>query len=312
MRMDTMVLDLVKRSAAIPSMPQVATRFLEIIHDPEFEYRSAVEVISSDPGTASEILRLANSALFGVTRQVTSLSQAMTLLGIKRIRSLVLGRYIVDCINQKTPTDIDASYYWRRSLTTAVMSARLAEALGSEFCEEAFICGLLADIGVVILDDALHDSYRSIAEEYRPHGRADLATLERDQLGSTHADVSALVLEHWQLPDLVCDAVRNHPWDLREASGATLANVIGGADRIATRLCEAPTEMEAVLEDCRQVVEVLGLDPAVLAAKLEEIEAHIEEFAHVLRIEVSPSRVYELVAREIREQLIPQPEPSSA
>ena len=73
------VLETLKRSAVVPSMPQVVTRFLEIIQDPDFNYNQLVEVLGADPGTTSEVLRLANSALFGVTRQITSLRQALTL-----------------------------------------------------------------------------------------------------------------------------------------------------------------------------------------------------------------------------------------
>ena len=103
--MDTNVLDLLKRSAAIPSIPQVAMRFLELIQDPDFEYRELADVLATDPGTAGEILRLANSSLFGVSRQITSLSHAMAMLGVKRVRSLVLGRYIVDSIDKKGSSD---------------------------------------------------------------------------------------------------------------------------------------------------------------------------------------------------------------
>jgi len=308
--MDATVLDLLKRSAAIPSMPQVATRFLEIIQDPDFEYRQVAEVLSTDPGMASEILRLANSALFGVTRQVTSLSQALTLLGIKRIRSLVLGRYIVDSINQKASVRIKTSYYWRRSVGTAVLAARLADTLAANLREEAFISGLLADIGVMILDDAVPDQYQPIAEQYRPGGKADLAAAERALLGSTHAEVSALVLEHWQLPEVICEAVRGHPWELREEPGPALPNIVGAADLIAKRLCESPTELDEAVQDCRQVMQGLKLDPGALAESLEEIESQIEEFAEVLRIDVIPSQMYELVAREVREKLVGQPDPA--
>ncbi len=307
--MDTAVLDLLKRSAAIPSMPQVATRFLEIAQEPDFDYREVVEVLSTDAGTAGEILRLANSALFGVTRRVTALSQALALLGIKRVRSLVLGRYIVDSINQKGCSHIDPGYYWRRSLATAVLAARLAEALAPDHREEAFISGLLADIGVMILDDALPDQYQPIAEQYQPGGNADLSSAEEVLLGTTHAEVSAVVLEHWQLPEVVCEAVRGHPWELRQEDGPVLSHIVGGADRIGKHLCEGPAELEAAVENCRQVVRELNLEPSVLARCLEEIEPRIEEFAELLRIDVIPSHVYEMIANGLREKLV---EPSAS
>ena len=82
--MNATVLEAIKKSAAVPSMPQVVTRFLELMQDPDFDYRDLVTVLSTDAGTVSEILRLVNSALFGVRQKIVSLRQALTLLGPKR------------------------------------------------------------------------------------------------------------------------------------------------------------------------------------------------------------------------------------
>ncbi|MBN1505197.1 MAG: HDOD domain-containing protein [Sedimentisphaerales bacterium] len=301
--MDTTVLDLVKRSAAIPSMPQVAVRFLEIIQDPDFDYREVVEVLSSDPGTTSEILRLANSSLFGVTRKVTALPHAMTLLGIKRIRSLVLGRYIVESLSQKGCASVEPAYYWRRSLTTAVLAARLADATIPNRREEAFISGLLADVGIVILDDAVPAKYRAIAEQYKPGGNPNLALAENVLLGTTHGQVSAIVLDHWKLPQTVCEAVRWHPWECREQGRNELADLVGAANRVSKRICETPADINAVVADCREIAHVLNLAPETLARCLVEIEEHISDLSSLLKIDVISSQVYELIAKRVNESL---------
>ncbi len=302
--MDGSILDLLKRSAVIPSMPQVATRFLEIIQDPEFDFKDVAAVLSTDPGTASEILRLANSSLFGVTRQVTSLTQAMTLLGLKRVRSLVLGRYIVDSLDKKSLRGIDRSYYWRRSLCTAILSARLADVLQPRLREEAFIAGLLADIGIVILSEALPEQYEAIVEQYRPHGKTNLACDEQTLLGICHGQASALVLDHWQLPDVVCASVQWHPWELLDDPKEPLSLVIGAADRFSKYLCETPQDMNTIAEDCRMILERLNIEPTVFGEILHGIEEQIEEFASVLRIDVIASNVYQLIADAIQKPLV--------
>jgi len=311
MLMDCSVFDLLKRSAAIPSMPQVAVRFLEIIQNPDFAYRDMIDVLSTDPGTASEILRLANSPLFGVTRQITSLSQALTLLGLKRVRSLVLGRYIVDNIDQKNPPVVDISYYWRRSLATAVLAARLADPLDLELREEAFTSGLLSDVGVVILDEALPDLYQHISRQYCPHGQADLSGLEREMLNATHGEVSAVVLEHWRLPNVVCDAVRWHAGNEPETPGhdTRLARIVGAADRIGKYLCEAPVNFDEIGAACREAMAGIQLESSVLAKILFEIEPQIQEFASVLRIDVISSKVYTMIAQQLHDHLV---EPATA
>jgi len=296
-------LELLKRSAAVPSMPQVVTRFLEITQDPEFDYDDVVEVLSTDPGVASEILRLANSALFGVTRKVTNLRQALALLGLRRVRSLVLGRYIVQSVSTAAKGTIDMSYFWRRSLASAVLAARFADSLLPACREEAFVVALLSDIGVVIMADALKGRYKPIAEHYRPCQPDNLCDMEKAVLGITHADVSAMVLEHWQLPELIVEAVRHHhDWPLPEDlpdDVATLARIANGSGMVAKLLCERP-EPEHVVEVCRKAMDLVGLEVTVLAEVIDKIEADIEEMAEVLRADVISSSVYELIAKQVR------------
>jgi len=303
--MNNTVFDLIKRSATIPSMPQVAARFLEIVQNPDFEYSQVVEVLSADPGIASEILRLANSPLFGVARKITSLQQALTLLGLKRVRSLVLGRYIVDSIDKKRPPHVDTSYYWRRSLSTAVLAARLADALEPQYREEAFMAGLLADTGVVILDETLSADYKAVARHYCPHGPETIADAEKQAFNVTHGQVSAMILQYWHLPDMVCDAVRWHEEEPPSWNTASmhLARIVGAADRIGKYLCETPQDIDAAAGACQAIMAGLELDAAVLARILTEIEPQIEDLASVLRIDVISSQIYALIADKVGGQL---------
>lgn len=284
--METAVLDMLKRSAAIPSMPQVAARFLEIIQDPDFDYREVVDVLSSDPGNSSEILRLVNSSLFGVMRHVSSLPHALTLLGLRRVRSLVLGRYIVDSIDRKHPSVIDVNYFWQRSLTCAVLSGQFAAHLEPQLREELFISGLLADIGVVLLDEAMPIDYKSIAAQYHPDGKTDLAGKELSLLGITHAHASAVVLAHWQLPNLVCETVNWHPWELNETEKSSLARLVGAADLLGKYLCDNQPDLEEVVQVCQEIDTTLQLGSERICEILTHVEPHITEFASLLHIQV--------------------------
>ena len=299
------LLDALKRSAAVPSMPQVATRFLEIMQKPDFDYKELISVLSTDPGTASEILRLTNSSLFGVVRQITSLDQAMAMLGVRRLRSIVLGRYAVETMNACKSRVIDTSYYWRRSVATAVLASRFAEIDTPRQRDEAFIAGLLADVGVMVLDAAMPDRYRPLAEQYRPLGKDQITVAEKTLLGVTHAEVSAAVLEHWQLPELVCDAVCHHADEPTINKAPTLATVVGAADAIGKYLSENPKDMERVVEVCRREAARVGLGAQGLVELVGDIEKQIEELASMLRVDIIPSKVYDLIARAITEHLVP-------
>jgi HD-like signal output (HDOD) protein len=304
--MNAHVIESIRKSAAVPSIPQVVTRFLEVIQDPNFRYEEVVKVLSADAGTVSEILRLANSALFGLPREVTSLRQALTLLGPKRTRSLVLGRCLVDRMNDYPTGRLDKTYFWRRSLVGSVLSARLADAVAPDLREEAFVAGLLADIGVAILANALSEQYEPIAGEYRPKGRYIGEDEERECVGVTHAEVSAMVLSSWGLPETICTAVNlQQSFTIQPTEPAhRIARILNSADRVAKLLCEIPDEEQVALT-CGEATAFIGVDLQALAGILEDIETDVRELALILRTDVIPSSVYARIAKVIQQQLLP-------
>ncbi len=304
--MHSETLEAIKRSAAVPSMPMVAARCHEMTNDPDCSYDKLVELLGTDPGIAADILRLSNSALFGVTRQVGSLKQAITLLGMKRVRDLVMARYLAQQIDQIRTDLIDVDYYWRRSLTTGILASKFADTLAPRQRDEVFIGGLLADVGVVVLARALPKQYASIAAQYRPHASDDWIQGEYSLMGVTHGDVSAMVLEQWNLPVELVEAVRYHhasAADIPEdCAGAALSRIIGGAGTIARILCEA-NEPDAAVKACADGMDRVELDISVLVTALSDVEQDIEQMAGLLGIEVINSKVFSLISQRLIESL---------
>ena len=171
--------------------------------------------------------------------------------------------------------------------------------------DEAFIGGLLCDTGVIVMADALQP-YKPVARQYAPHCNADFCALETEAVGITHPEVSAAVLEYWQLPELVTDGVRwHHTWPTPEDASeqvATLARIINGSARIARFLCETADATQAA-ETCREAMDVIGLDMVVLVKCLGEVENEIRELAEVLHIDIIPSQVYALLADSLSDAI---------
>lgn len=299
----------IRESAAVPSMPQVVQRFLEVIQDPNFDYGDIVKILSVDAGTVSEILRLANSALFGVSRKVTSLKQALTLLGPRRTRSLVLGRFLVETVgDDASDAVVDRSYFWRRSLACGVISARIAEKLCPRFRDEVFLSALLADVGISILAEAFPNEYADIAGQYAPYGERFTPDQERKVVDTCHSEVSAMVLAEWRLPEAMCNAVLHSHDDAIEFTddASQMARIINSADRIAKLLCEIP-DVEKSTQVCTEAMDFVGVELSVLVNLLSDVEKDVEELASILKIDVIPSSVYEQIAQAIREKLTPEP-----
>jgi HD-like signal output (HDOD) protein len=302
--MKASILDTLKKSAAVPSMPQVVLRFLQIMQDPDFEYADLVKALSADPGTVGELLRLSNSALFGVRNKVVSPKQALTLLGPKRTRSLLLGRYLVDSMSKGRSKGLDMGYFWRRSLTGSVIASRFAQKQIPRAQDEAFIGALLADIGIPILLEAFPDAYTPLAVEYRPNGTPVTPEQEIEAVEVTHAQVSAMVLAHWTVPDSVTNAVNlQHSPSPGTGDVAMVARILNSADRIAALLCGTPSP-EIIASTCSSALEFAGLDEADLIRLLPSIEEDIQEMADALKINVMQGGAYAMMAKTMEEKLM--------
>jgi len=240
-----------------------------------------------------------------VRNKIVSLQHALTLLGPKRVRSLLLGRYLVDSMSKKQVGGLDMSYFWRRSLASSVVASHFAEVLVSRQRDEASIGALLADIGVPILIEALPDGYTPIAAQFKPQGTPVTAEQELEAIEVTHAQVSAMVLAHWKLPEEVTNAVNLHQSDNPgEGNVATIARILNASDRIAKLLCEIPDPQEVTVV-CTEATSFVGADVGILVKLLPTIENDIEELADTLRIDVIPSSVYTLVAKSVQDLLSP-------
>jgi len=300
------ILQAIRQTAFVPSMPAAAARFIELCmrEDPEFD--DLVDVLSTDAGMASEILRLANSPFFGVTQRICSLKQALTLLGLVKTRSLVMGRYLVQQIDKLECPTLNHTHFWRRSITCATLAARFSEAGGEELQEEAFICGLLADIGVVVLAGAVPDRYETIAREYEPlHGDRWVAR-ELHHVGISHATVSALILHDWQLPATIVEAVRCHHDNLHLSPGKRrfkrIACLVGAASDAVELLLEVRSPART-RELCARASAKSGLQPDTLIGTLLSIEDHLADLAALLRIRIEPAKSHDRITQELEAQL---------
>lgn len=297
-------LEAIAHSAAVPAMPAVATRCFQMTLDPECAIERLIELLSADAGIASGILRLANSALFGAVREIDSLRQAVAMLGLRRIRELVLARCMAAALDCGPADSIERTYFWRRSVTTAALAARLAADSMPRRRDEAFVPGLLADIGVIVLARALPARYGPIADHFRPLGGDEWIEREIELLGVSHADVSAMVLESWNLPESLVAAVRLHHASAREAgdeSPSELATLIGAAGVVAARLCETGAAADSA-QSCLAAIEGAGVSGATLIAALPVVQRDVRNLAAALGVRIadakSPGPLVEAITRQ--------------
>jgi HD-like signal output (HDOD) protein/GGDEF domain-containing protein len=207
--MQSQVLSELARCDSLPSLPAIAARIIELTQDPDVKLDDLAALIQNDQALAAKILRTVNSSYFGLRQRCGSIERALALMGLSPVRSLVLGFSLVDTVGADDQLAFDFVAYWRRGLLTAMGAKAFGQAKGFASADEAFLGGLLQDVGMIVLHRALGDRYESILE--RAGGiHSDLLALEINELETHHADVGAMLAETWKLPEELVLCVRYH------------------------------------------------------------------------------------------------------
>ncbi len=209
----------------VPSIPSLYVEVVRRLRDPEVSLEDIAEVISQDIGMTAKILKLVNSAFFGLPQEVSSAVEAIAYLGLDMIKALVLALNAFSQFESVELAGISLDAVWKHSLLTAGAAKQLAALEGTrrKTLEEAFTAGLLHDVGKLILAVNFPAQYAEIVHRAR-EGRTELTLLEQHAFGATHADVAGYLLGLWGLPISVVDAIALHHTPSR--SGQTTFSVL--------------------------------------------------------------------------------------
>lgn len=226
-----------KRVKDIPSLPQFVIETLKKLDDPKSNATDVAARLSKDEGLVVRVLRLANSAYYGLSRRITGVAEAISFLGFKTVKSIVLAASVYKFMDSAfTGYSLDRGELWKHSQAVGMTSRYLSEKLKIADAEEAYIGGMMHDLGKIVLNDYVRFGYsiilRLVEEDNVPFCEA-----ERQVLGFDHAQVGGLVMEQWNLPDAYAYITTYHhtPWDLPEevASFQPVVDVV----HVANAMC---------------------------------------------------------------------------
>ena len=206
--MQSQILEELTASDSLPSLPGIAARILELTQDPNVVLDDLAEMIQNDQALAAKILRTINSSYYGLRQKCGNIQRALALMGLSPVRSLVLGFSLVDAVGMDEG-EFDYVSYWKRGMLTAMGARSIANAKKLANAEEAFLGGLLQDVGMVVMHRALGERYESLLA--RSEGvHSSLLALEINELETHHAEVGAMLTGRWNLPDELVMCVRYH------------------------------------------------------------------------------------------------------
>ncbi len=214
----------------LPSLPAVATELILSFEKETVDTDALARKIALDPSLSAATLRLANSSFYGLAGKVATLADAIMVLGLRQLRSLVVTAAVVGRLPVPAGTGFDVDAFWRHSICTALAARQIAEHLKIP-AEQAYIAGLLHDIGRLALATCFPELFKEVSA-YRTQHDCYLYQAERDVLGLDHSVAGRIMTSHWHFPAAIAEAVAcHHAPESEEAS--SLAGVIHVADILA-------------------------------------------------------------------------------
>ena len=225
---------IIGRIDEISTLPHVAVQVMQIANDPESDATELNQAMESDAALSARVLRLVNSSAFAVRKEITNLQQAIAYLGTKQIRNLAVTAAVSELFKEDdTIGTYRRSQLWKHLVSVGICARMIATRLKTADGEDAFLAGLLHDIGIILEDQHVHDTFCSVIKSLREG--TPLATAERNRFGFDHSMMGEKIGERWGFPDCVKAAIRYHHMAVRyRGNAATVVRCVEVANLICT------------------------------------------------------------------------------
>ena len=303
--MNQALLERLRSSPQLPSLPAIALKALELARKDNVNISEIADLISNDPALSTKILKTVNSSFYGLPKQVSTISHALVILGLQAVKTLALGFSLLNNLKGANSGDFNYIDFWKRSIYSGVAGKLLARKLNVVQQEEAFLAGLLGDIGILVMHRVIGPEYDALLVQANGDGET-MMRLCRQKFDLDHAEVAGMLAEHWQLPPVLGAPIRFH----HDPAG-------GQADPALGRLVEVVYvamicgEVFAGAEPARHIVRARSemaqrfkLTPDQIEALLSEIGTSTREAAKLFEVNLPGSKTYEDILAEAQQTMM--------
>ncbi len=241
----------IRATDSFPSPSGVAKRVLQLVNDEEATIEALATLLETDPAIAARILRFANSPIVGAPRKIASVSGAVRMLGLRTVRSLVLGISMVFAPKRVRCEGFAFDPFWSESVACAAAARRLAITQDAIPPDDAFTCGLLSQIGRLAFATTYRTEYAKVLRQACGGGPGALAVFERGAFEIDHTNLAAEMMNDWGIPSAYCEAVRRQdnpdaPGLEPESLTVRMARVLGLAGAVAVVLVDPAPDLLAL------------------------------------------------------------------
>ncbi len=264
------------------NLPAMSTTMLEVtnlLDDPSTNTADLSRIIGKDQGLSTKILSIANSPLYGLTRKVSTIDFAILIIGYQDIKNIVVALTMVDSFKNKSDKYLDQKEFWMHSMLAGTAAKRIAEDLGLKIGSEAFVAGLLHDLGVPVMHKFFKTEFEQIVNEIEELG-TPLLEAEKKYLGMNHQEIGKFLTDKWHLPEHLSKVVGNHH-NPSTTDKDVLTSVVHVVDYMIEKLQIGNFYLDKGLQLDESALEVIGI------SSTEELDAFIESYRELFNEEIS-------------------------
>lgn len=266
--------DLIRKFNNDKTLPHVAIRLTKLISNESSPLSEFEKLIRMDPTLVVRILRMVNSAYYGLKQRVDSISRALVFIGMKNLRNMVVTEALRDIFKSDADEAVfSRSKLWLHCAAVSICSQMISERIFGEKGEDAFLCGILHDIGMVVEDQVVHDAFIQACDAYSKNPKPIIG-YEKKFIGTDHCEIGYLLAKEWQLPPAVRKGVKHHHGEIRDIHPSEIPAIIQISEYIVTKMnYSALPKMKASLSPslARHVQQNMGEYKTVAKDLPEEI-----------------------------------------
>lgn len=229
-----LILNSIDQLAVVPEFLQDVLRSL---NKEDASINEAAKMINRDQSLVTKILRIANSPLYGLYRKVASVEYALHIIGLAEVTNIVTGITLMETFKIKSDKYLDQHDFWQHSYTVGNLCKSLCTDYQVDHSREAFVAGFLHDLGVSVTHKYLHESFIGIYERVINENK-NFTELENEVFGMNHQEIALNLLDKWNFPIFLCQAVLFHHRPSKQPTNNGLAAIIHLADRIVNDVAE--------------------------------------------------------------------------
>lgn len=300
--MNPETLERVMNCRDLPTLPSVAMRVIELTSAENMSMKALAETIQNDQALAAKVLRTVNSSMYALRTKCSSINQAIVMLGLSAVKSLALGFTLVSAIKDSRTDGFDLEEHWKRSLYTGVAARIIATKARLANPEECFLGGLLQDVGMIAMYQALGNTYlRVIVNAEGDHRK--VSKFELEDLELHHADVGAMLATRWKLPETLIMPIKYHERPTAapmEYSGVVRAVGLGN---IASDVLTSTDSVEPLRRFYQRAEQWFALDVSQADDVLKSITGATRMLATLLSVQTGELASAEMILKAAREQL---------